>query len=194
MNILLVYPEIPETFWSFKQALKFIDKKASNPPLGLITIAAMLPKDWMLKLIDLNVEKLNERDIHWADYVFISAMVIQRASSRNLIDSFHRLGKTVVAGGPLFTSEPDEFDDVEYLVLNEAEITLPNFLKDLTVGHPQHIYKTDVFADIHTTPAPLVNLLSMKAYDSMSIQFSRGCPFNCDFCNITSMLGHIPRV
>ena len=194
MNILLVYPEIPETFWSFKHALTFINKKASNPPLGLITIAAMLPKDWTLKLIDINVEKLKEKDILWADYVLISAMVIQRSSSRNLINKCHQLGKSIIAGGPLFTSEPAEFDNVDHLILNEAEITLPLFLKDLCEGHPQHIYQTNEFADIHTTPAPLMELLSLNAYDSMSIQFSRGCPFNCDFCNITSMLGHIPRV
>jgi radical SAM superfamily enzyme YgiQ (UPF0313 family) len=194
MNILLVYPEIPETFWSFKHALTFINKKASTPPLGLVTIAAMLPKEWVLRLIDKNVEPLKDKDILWADFVLVSAMVIQRSSSRSVINKCHQLGKTVVAGGPLFTSEPAEFDDVEHLILNEAEITLPEFLKDLAEGHPQHIYKTDEFADIRKTPAPLMNLLSFKYYDSMSIQFSRGCPFNCDFCNITSMLGHIPRV
>jgi radical SAM superfamily enzyme YgiQ (UPF0313 family) len=122
MKILLVYPEFPDTFWGFRHALKFISKKASFPPLGLLTIAAMLPAEWEKRLIDMNVNQLKDKDIKWADYVFISAMSIQKKSVLNVISRCKKLGVKIVAGGPLFTAWFDEFDDVDYLVLNEAEI------------------------------------------------------------------------
>jgi radical SAM superfamily enzyme YgiQ (UPF0313 family) len=194
MNILLLYPENPETFWSFSNALKFVGKKACNPPLGLITVAAMLPEGWTKKLIDLNVSSLNEKQLQWADLVLISAMIIQRDSTLTLIERCKAAGKTLVAGGPLFTCEPDRFEHVDHLILNEAEITLPQFLEDWGKGEAKHIYRTDEFPDITQTPAPQWDLLEMGKYDSMDIQFSRGCPFNCDFCNVTALLGHVPRV
>ncbi|MCK4585123.1 cobalamin-dependent protein, partial [candidate division WOR-3 bacterium] len=131
MKILLVYPEYPETFWSFKHALKFISKKASFPPLGLLTIASMLPKEWEKKLVDMTTATLNDRDIQWADYVFISAMSIQRESVKKVIAKCKRLGTKIVAGGSLFTTGYEDFEDVDHFVLNEAEITLPPFLEDL---------------------------------------------------------------
>lgn len=193
MNILLVYPEFPDTFWSFKHALKFIHKKASTPPLGLLTVAAMLPKGWNKKLVDANVANLTDPDLAWADYVYISAMEVQRSSAHQLINRCKDAGVKVVAGGPLFTLEFAEFVEVDHLVLNEAEITLPQFLADLENGRPQKIYTTTEHPDIRQTPVPLWELLDLSRYDSMAIQFSRGCPFNCDFCNITTMLGHRPR-
>lgn len=194
MNILLVYPEYPQTFWSFSHALKFVGKKACNPPLGLLTVAAMLPTEWTKKLVDMNVSPLTDAQIRWADLVLISAMIIQRESTLKLIEQCKAMTKTIVAGGPLFTCEPDRFSHVDHLVLNEAEITLPQFLEDWEKGQPQHLYRTNAFADITKTPSPQWNLLELNKYDSMDIQFSRGCPFNCDFCSVTSMLGHIPRV
>jgi radical SAM superfamily enzyme YgiQ (UPF0313 family) len=137
MNILLVYPEFPDTFWSFKHALRFVGKKASSPPLGLITVAAMLPRDWNLRLVDINVTSLSAQDIDWADYIFISAMAVQRSSAEQVITRAQQAGKKTIAGGPLYTSEPESIDDVDYLVLNEAEITLPQFLADLEAGHPK---------------------------------------------------------
>ena len=128
MKILLVYPEFPDTFWSFKHALKFIQKKAGAPPLGLLTVAAMLPFNWEKRLVDLNITKLSEKDLKWADYVFISAMVIQRESVREVINSCKTAGVKMVAGGPLFTMEYEQFPDVDYFVLNEAEETLAPFL------------------------------------------------------------------
>ncbi len=193
MNILLIYPQFPDTFWSFKHALKFIRKKSSSPPLGLLTIAAMLPAEWEKRLVDINITPLTQKDLKWADYAFISAMTVQRESVIKIIAQCKEAGVKVVAGGPLFTVEPDQFRGVDYFVLNEAEITLPTFLADLGQGHPQHSYSTSTFADIQKSPLPLWHLIKLNSYATMSVQFSRGCPFNCDFCNITSLLGHTPR-
>lgn len=193
MNILLVYPEFPDTFWSFKHALNFVRKKASNPPLGLVTIAPMLPADWKKRLVDLNIEPLKDRDIQWADMVFISAMSVQRKSALQIIERAKAAGKTVVAGGPLFTGEYQEFPGVDHFILNEAELTLPPFLTDLQRGCPQQVYATPDYADLAQTPVPMWELVKMKYYDSMAIQYSRGCPYNCDFCNVTALLGHRPR-
>ncbi len=137
MKILLVYPEYPDTFWSFSYALKFISKEAVNPPLGLLTVAAMLPRKWDKKLVDMNVRKLKDKDILWADYVFLSAMSIQKVSARDVIKRCRSLGIKVVAGGPLFTNDHQEFDDVDHLVLNEAEITLPLFSRRSESGAAQ---------------------------------------------------------
>ncbi|MFQ6104679.1 MAG: B12-binding domain-containing radical SAM protein [Candidatus Glassbacteria bacterium] len=193
MKILLVYPEYPETFWSFKHALKFISKKASSPPLGLLTVAAMLPKEWEKKLIDMNINALRDKELQWADYVFLSAMSIQKESVRNIIARCRKFGKKIVAGGPFFTTEYDEFREVDHLVLKEAEITLPRFLADLEEGNPKRIYTTDKWADLADTPIPLWELLDMKKYASMNIQYSRGCPYSCEFCDITQLLGRQPR-
>jgi radical SAM superfamily enzyme YgiQ (UPF0313 family) len=194
MNILLVYPEFPDTFWSFKHALKFVLKKSSSPPLGLLTVAAMLPATWEKRLVDMNVRKLRPADLAWADMVLISAMTVQRDSVLDILPNIKASGKTIVAGGPLFTAEPDAFPEVDHLILNEAEITLPLFLSDLGRGKPQRVYETDEFADITKTPVPLWELVNLRQYDSLSVQYSRGCPFNCDFCNVTALLGHRMRL
>jgi len=193
VKILFVYPEFPDTFWSFKHALKFIRKKASSPPLGLLTVASMLPTGWEKRLVDLNAESLKPGDLAWADMVFLSAMVIQRDSAREVIARCKAAGVKVVAGGPLFTQEHDQFPDVDHFVLNEAELTLPPFLADLALGRAQRIYTTNEYPDIRLTPAPRWELANLKLYSTMSIQFSRGCPYNCDFCNVTALLGHRPR-
>lgn len=193
MKVLLVYPKAPETFWSFNRAIAFISKKSTFPPLGLITVAAMLPDAWEKRLLDMNVEPIEDEDIAWADYVFISAMVIQSQSTRELIDRCKALHVKTVAGGPLFTCDYSEFDDVDHLLLNEGELTLPDFLKDLENSCPKHIYEAEGWADITKTPAPLWRLVDIKKYVSLNIQYSRGCPFNCEFCNVTTLFGRTPR-
>ncbi len=193
MKILLVYPEFPDTFWSFKHALKFIRKKVGAPPLGLLTVGAMLPPEWKKRLVDLNVMELREEDLRWADQVFISAMIVQRESVRAILKRCKTAGVTVVAGGPLFTMEHEQFPEVDHFVLNEAEETLAPFLRDLEHGHARRVYTSSEFPDIHQTPVPLWGMADLKHYETVSIQFSRGCPFNCDFCNVTALLGHRPR-
>ena len=193
MKVLLLYPQYPDTFWSFTYALRFIGKKAPLPPMGLLTVAAMLPQQWELKLVDLNVSSLKEEDILWADYVFISAMTVQKASVKKIIARSHQLGRKVVAGGPLFTAEPEEFPEVDHLVLNEAEITLPEFLHDLELGRAKPVYRSAEWADITRTPVPLWDLVNMKNYASVCVQYSRGCPYDCEFCDITVLYGRVPR-
>ena len=193
MKILMVYPQNPDTFWSFKHALKLIAKKASFPPLGLLTVAAMLPGEWQKKLIDMNVTSLTDEDIRWADYVFISAMVVQRDSVKEVIARCSQLGARTVAGGPLFTTGYEDFDGVDHFVLGEAEVTLPLFLEDLDKGCAKHLYTSKERSDISQTPVPVWSLINMKKYSSMNIQYSRGCPFNCSFCSVTKMFGRKMR-
>jgi radical SAM superfamily enzyme YgiQ (UPF0313 family) len=193
-KILLVYPEFPDTFWSFTYALSFIGKKAAFPPLGLITVAALLPEQWTKRLVDTNVDRLTDKALLSADLVFIGGMAVQRTSALQIIERCKALQVKVVAGGPLFTSEPEIFNTVDHLVLDEAELTLPQFLADYRLGLAKKIYRASGFCDPDDTPVPLWELLNMKRYASMNLQFSRGCPFNCDFCNVTTLFGHIPRL
>ena len=194
MKILLIWPKFPDTFWSFKYALPFIAKKAASPPLGLLTVASILPKEWKKKLVDLNVEKLRDRDILGTDFVFISAMIAQKESVQKIIKKAKKFNKKIVAGGPLFiTGSEDYLKDIDHLVLGEAEITLPFFLEDLKNGNLKKIYKTDQFVDMVKSPPPLWKLIDFGKYASLSVQYSRGCPFNCEFCDVTVLYGRVQR-
>ncbi|MEJ2657443.1 MAG: B12-binding domain-containing radical SAM protein [Desulfobacterales bacterium] len=194
MKVLLIYPKFPETFWSFTYALSFIGKKAAFPPLGLLTVAALLPEEWPKRLVDVNVEILTDKDLLWADMAFIGGMAVQRKSAKQIIARCNALNLKIVAGGPLFTSEHDEFKEVDHLVLDEAELTLPAFLSDLQNGQPKKIYRASGFCDLFDTPTPSWDLVKVKRYASMNIQFSRGCPYNCEFCNVTALFGHRSRL
>lgn len=193
MKALLIYPEYPATFWSFKYAMPFINKKASLPPLGLLTVASLLPEHWEKKLVDLNVSKLHDSDIEWADCIFLSGMIVQMNSAKEIISRVKSFGKFIVAGGPLFSSNYDDFTGVDCFVLDEGEVTIPLFLKDFESGNTKHIYSSQIRPDIEKTPVPQWSLINIKHYAAMCLQISRGCPFNCDFCNIIVMNGRVPR-
>ncbi len=195
MKILLIYPKYPDTYWSFKHALKFISKKAAVPPLGLITVSAMLPESWQKKLVDLNIEELKNEQLEWADYVFLSSMYVQKDSVSEILSRCKKFAVKTIAGGPLFTQEYENYPEINHFILNEAEITLPLFLSDLQNDLPlKRIYQTNEYADLSVSPTPDYYLLNLKAYASMSLQVSRGCPYSCDFCEITALLGHKVRM
>lgn len=194
MKILFVYPKYPDTFWSFKHVLNFVSKKASFPPLGLLTVANTLPKKWEKRLVDMNVSALSDKDIEWADLIFISAMITQKESAKEVIQSCNELNKKIVVGGPLFTTGYEDFEGVDHFILGEVENTLQEFVDDLEKGVAKQIYFAEEWPEITKTPVPLWSLINVNHYVALSVQFSRGCPYDCEFCNITVMYGHVPRV
>jgi radical SAM superfamily enzyme YgiQ (UPF0313 family) len=193
-NVLLIYPEIPTTYWSFKYAIPFIGRKSTMPPLGLLTVAALLPESYKLKLIDMNVSILTEKDIREADIVFVSAMIVQKDSFCRIIELCKKCGTPVAAGGPYPSSSYKEIEGVDYFILNEAEVTLPEFVNDYENGTPKEIYTSDIKPDITRTPPPRLDLIeNVQDYVFLALQYSRGCPFNCEFCDIIEMLGRVQR-
>ena len=193
IRILFIYPEFPATFWSFKHALRFVNKKSALPPLGILTISSMLPAAWEKRLVDCNVRMLRDEDILWSDMVFISGMTVQKESAQSIIDRVKTFGKTIIAGGPLFTTGYEEFKNVDCFVLNEGEVTVPLFLEDWENGGMKHVYTSDEKPGIENTPLPDWDLIHVNDYLNLSVQFSRGCPFSCEFCDIIIMNGRIPR-
>jgi radical SAM superfamily enzyme YgiQ (UPF0313 family) len=194
-NILLVYPEIPKnTYWSFEYALPFIGKKCSMPPLSLITVAAYFPDTCRLKLVDMNIEPLNEEDIKWADAVFVSAMIVQKKSLKTVINMCNKLEKPVIAGGPYPTTSHEEIAGVDHFLLGEVEESFLNFFEDLKKGTAKRIYPAPSPPALSNTAIPRFDLLKLDAYASMSIQYSRGCPFRCEFCDIWMIYGNRSRV
>ncbi|AKI98022.1 B12-binding domain-containing radical SAM protein [Kosmotoga pacifica] len=192
-NILLIYPRYPDTFWGFRHALKFASKRAALPPLGLLTIASYLPKSWNVKLVDMNCERLRENDIRNSDYVFISAMAVQRKSVNDVIRRCNELNIPVVVGGPLFTTEPDHFPNANHFVLGEAEEIMPKLVEDIENEKVKKYYSSQKFPDITKVRVPRWELLNLKWYYSMCVQYSRGCPYDCEFCEIGALNGRIPR-
>jgi len=193
MNVLLVYPRGPETFWSFRHVLKFVSKKAAFPPLGLLTVAAMLPQQWNFKLVDLNVAELSDEVLHWADYVLLSGMIVHRKSAHEVAARCVQHEKTVIAGGPLFTTGFREFPEIHHFVLGEAEDVIGKLAADMEHGTLQEIYRGSSWPDVRKTPVPRWDLIGLHDYVTMAVQFSRGCPFNCEFCDIVVMNGRVPR-
>lgn len=193
-KILMVYPKNPPTFWNFDYLVQFMEFKTVFPPLGLMTIAAMLPSDYDIKLVDLNVTDLDESDVLWADYVMLSAMIVQKTSFAETAALCKRLGKTVIAGGPYVTALHEEIKHVDHFVMGEAEMVFPEFLADLESGNLKPTYEhTGDKPDLTMTPPPRFDLVKWSDYYIVPLQFSRGCPFNCEFCDIIEMLGHVPR-
>ncbi|HHY84220.1 MAG TPA: DUF4070 domain-containing protein [Verrucomicrobia bacterium] len=193
MKILLVYPETPATFWSFRHVLPFISKRAAFPPLGLLTVAAMLPRDWEFRLIDTNVEPLQDAHLLWADYVMISAMIVHKDSVRRIADRCRELSRTVIAGGPLFTTGHAGFPQVPHFVLGEAEEVIPALVEDMQRGTLKRYYQAHGRPDITRVPIPRWDLIDFRHYATMAVQFSRGCPYDCEFCDIIVMNGRVPR-
>lgn len=194
-KILLVYPKVPaNTYWSYKYALRFIRKKSAMPPLGLLTVAAYFPEAYELKLVDMNVTPLEDQQIQWADAVFISSMIVQKASMQEVVARCRQMGKKVVAGGPYPTNSHDEIEGVDHILRGEVEETLTDFLAELDAGTAAAVYDMPPHPDISNLPPPRFDLLDIRAYGSMAIQYSRGCPFHCEFCDIWTVYGNRPRL
>jgi radical SAM superfamily enzyme YgiQ (UPF0313 family) len=193
MKVLLVSPRTPATFWSFRHVLPFVAKRATFPPLGLLTVAAMLPAAWPMRLVDLNVRRLEEEDLEWADVVMISAMLVHEESVREVVARCVARGRRVVAGGPLFTTGHEAFPEVQHVVVGEAEDVMAELVADLEAGTARRLYAVEGRPDVTKTPVPRWDLVDLRDYVTMAVQFSRGCPFNCEFCDIIVMNGRVPR-
>ena len=193
MKVLLINPEFPDTYWSFRHALPFEGKRCALPPLGLLTVSALLPESWERRLIDLNVESLKSTDIEWADMVFATAMLVQKESLRDVVRRCKARGKRVVLGGPYVTTTIEELPEADHVFLGEAETTLPQFIEDLARGEAKRTYQAAERPPLSATPMAHFHLANMKRYSAMSIQYSRGCPFSCEFCDIIEIYGRVPR-
>ncbi|MBW4651120.1 MAG: B12-binding domain-containing radical SAM protein [Kastovskya adunca ATA6-11-RM4] len=196
MKVLLLYPLFPKTFWSYEKILELVNRKVLLPPLGLVTVAAILPQEWEFKLVDRNIRAVTEEEWAWADLVILSAMIVQKKDLLEQIQEAKRRGKSVAVGGPYPTALPEEVQAVgaDYLILDEGEITLPMFVEAVQRGESGGTFRSDGNRpDVTTTPIPRFELLELDAYDSMSVQFSRGCPFQCEFCDIIVLYGRKPR-
>jgi radical SAM superfamily enzyme YgiQ (UPF0313 family) len=195
MNVLLVSPATPTTFWSFKHAMRFVARRAAFPPLGLLTVAAMLPRSWNLRLVDMEVTRLSDADILWADYVLVSAMIVHKASlDAEVIPRCRQLGRPIVGGGPLFTTGYEEYVGEVHAVIGECEESIGEVVRDMEAGRLQELYRAPAaFPDVRETPIPRWELINLRYYATASVQYSRGCPFDCEFCDIIIMNGRKPR-
>ena len=193
MRVLLINPEFPDTYWSFRHALPFEGKRCAFPPLGLLTVSALLPREWERRLVDLNIEQLKTSDIEWADMVFATAMLVQKESLREVVKRCKAMGKRVVLGGPYVTSTREELPPADHLFRGEAETTLPQFVADLARGEAKAVYEAPERPALAITPIADFGLANMKRYSAMSVQYSRGCPFSCEFCDIIEIYGRVPR-
>jgi len=193
MKVLLLNPEFPDTYWSFRHALPFEGKRSAFPPLGLMTVSALLPKSWEKRLVDLNVRSLKSSDIEWADIVFATAMLVQKESLHDVVRRCKAKGKRVVLGGPYVTTTIEDLPEADHIFLGEAETTLPQFVADLERGEAKQTYQAAERPPLSVTPVADFHLADLKRYSAMSVQYSRGCPFNCEFCDIIEIYGRVPR-
>jgi radical SAM superfamily enzyme YgiQ (UPF0313 family) len=193
MKALFIYPEFPDTYWSFRHALNFEGKRSAFPPLGLLTVSAMLPEEWERRLVDMNVRPLRETDIEWADIVFTSAMIVQKDSLERVVEMCKARGKRVVVGGPYVSTSAEHLPEADHIFVGEAETTLPEFVRDLERGEARRIYQAEERPALTLTPVPHFHLAELRRYSAMSVQYSRGCPFQCEFCDIIEIYGRVPR-
>jgi len=193
MKVLLINPKYPDTYWSFRHALPFEGKRSAFPPLGLLTVSALLPPSWERRLVDLNVQSLTSSAIEWADMVFVTAMLVQKESLREVVRQCKARGKRVVLGGPYVTTTVEALPDADHIFLGEAETTLPQFVADLARGEAKRTYQAAERPPLSATPLAHFQLANMKRYGAMSVQYSRGCPFSCEFCDIIEIYGRVPR-
>lgn len=193
MKVLLVNPKFPDTYWSFRHALPFEGKRSAFPPLGLLTVSALLPGSWERRLVDLEVRSLKKSDIDWADMVFVTAMLVQKESLKQVVKECKARGKRVVLGGPYVTTTVEDLPEADHIFLGEAETTLPQFVADLARGEAKRTYQAPERPPLSATPLPHFQLANLKRYSAMSVQYSRGCPFSCEFCDIIEIYGRVPR-
>lgn len=193
MNALLIYPQFPETFWSFKYALSFLGKRAAQPPLGLMTVAALLPQNWNKRLVDTNVERLRDRDLAWADVALLSGMHIQLGALRAIVTRCRARGLRTVVGGPIASSVTPQELGVDHVVIGEAEEIISGLAEDLERGAAKFVYQASERPAMQTSPLPDLSLIKMNRYSTMTVQYSRGCPFHCEFCDIIEIYGRRPR-
>jgi radical SAM superfamily enzyme YgiQ (UPF0313 family) len=193
MKVLLLYPEFPDTFWSFRHALPFLGKRSAYPPLGVLTVSALLPPHWERKLVDLNIEKLYDKDLAWADVAFLSAMLIQAPFLSDLIARCRSVGLRTVVGGPITSGEHPAYRDADHIVQGEAEGVIEELVRDLEKGQASRWYKALSWTNMQTVPPPELSLAKLRRYSAMPVQYSRGCPFSCEFCDIIELFGRTQR-
>ena len=194
MKALLVYPRFPTTYWGFQYSLPLAGKKASLPPLGLITLAAQLPSSWELRLRDLNIQSLRDADLEWADAVLVGGMRVQMPSMHEVIARAKKMGRRTVVGGPAPSTAPEEFDNADVVFQGEAEGRIDALVSAIESQGQRRVSESENRPDMSLAPVPRYDLLELRRYASMSIQYSRGCPFHCEFCDVIELFGQVPRV
>jgi radical SAM superfamily enzyme YgiQ (UPF0313 family) len=194
IKVLMIWPRFPASFWSFAKIMEILPKRAIHPPLGLLTVAALCPKTWELRLIDRSVEDLRESDLEWADLVMVSGMHVQKHDIHGLLRRARALGKRTMIGGPYASSEPQVLARLaDHVVVGEPDEVFDEIAADLERGTARSMYVISEKPDVSKTSAPRFDLLKIQKYASMAVQFSRGCPFQCEFCDIITIYGRKPR-